>query len=1268
MPHIAILYPFVKVGEFAEIAAGLQAALRQISPFTFSLESYDVDDDGRSTFTVYLRPNTDGAHQLIDLQAQCESVVPFCNDLSALSGGFSPKLTIGQFQSRVDLNKFMSTPWETCTCVVDRVYLVYKSGPNSSFQSYFSVTLGASSCIIPHALEPINCIERENKYPEEKEDESTIFVQCGNFSLNASAHTLPCDEDENLGEQFFQLKLLHLPDTHIQESVEETENRALVAIAADCSGSMSGRPWEQVCSALKSIIISGSTNDSVDIELILYNDSARAVTTPDAKSGEEMVEKVTKILANVRPGSTTNFSSAFSALQQVIQRRIGIASNGLLSRILSVVGAIDPQEASNYGEIIVVFMTDGQDTTTNDVPKAMQDFSTFLHGLSCQNTVHTIGFGCDHNLEFLDALRTQGKSEGLFRYAEPSDGLTALHDKFIELYDFIETIGSRQKVVVCIELPKSLCAIQTNQQGATLEGEGEGEGERIIRSSVALSSEGQGVIETWVAPTKDAQFFVEDPESPEDVVLVTIHYNQELFTAYVPLIFRNDTKSTHITILRMHRIDFKIDQITALVAKELTKDNQSNDFIAQIFALQSKVDKIRNSLFEGKTTKKTRESVLNLTQDVQKKIDALLRIVAEYERGQMGVPALARAKDLHFSSHLSKARRQRIMDTRLVHNIRQASSLDKQLKQLTVDRDFLSKFPEDARHFFMCTMSQLDLEELLTDPDEPADVLGFGLSVVRPEVVVDEPTQIKVMDVSTTLVCRSAFEDAIRYAMNLDDRLMSFSIDVANPAVALRGRGREPINSWLPLYITESHWRRVKILLKNVLGAFCTMDPMGFVDKQYNVMFHILGMMLGHTSGRERETQLLFAFQRTCAQMVIDFNMVDRLETQLCDFLLSPSGRSRDVVPSLPALLGILASLPGESIRRVFLSDTNQVITTDQDKARLNPEDMDQDAGGNICSFVLDSVSWQLWWLAIMEEFIRRGFASLVRDINEQEMKNITFALLYGVQPEICGNKDNKFDKSSTMDLLDILDELVIDKETRQQILEAKESEFKESESKTKENFAFSAHSSVRNNKTDESMSFLARRDAGVLPGGTPHKVLSEKVNRAEERRKEWISQCSGDETDLDLRSELGMPETIDPFHIEHKHLTAMALFNHISRAFPSLLAIRNAKAVLDLWIGKYVDEEKKTESVNTKKDIWTWPMLDENYGLCPPSWIDSVKDCIASAEQHVPDAPRAGNDENMHSVGIGKLWKWLCRDLPVDSAPLLRAVYCQALHNTMNR
>lgn len=55
--------------------------------------------------------------------------------------------------------------------------------------------------------------------------------------------------------------------------------------------------------------------------------------------------------------------------------------------------------------------------------------------------------------------------------------------------------------------------------------------------------------------------------------------------------------------------------------------------------------------------------------------------------------------------------------------------------------------------------------------------------------------------------------------------------------VALRGMGREPINSWLPLFIHPEHWKLVCPQLKAILGHFVTLDPFGYNENQIDALF-----------------------------------------------------------------------------------------------------------------------------------------------------------------------------------------------------------------------------------------------------------------------------------------------------------------------------------------------------------------------------------------------------------------------------------------------
>jgi hypothetical protein len=55
--------------------------------------------------------------------------------------------------------------------------------------------------------------------------------------------------------------------------------------------------------------------------------------------------------------------------------------------------------------------------------------------------------------------------------------------------------------------------------------------------------------------------------------------------------------------------------------------------------------------------------------------------------------------------------------------------------------------------------------------------------------------------------------------------------------VAMRGMGREPINSWLPLYIHSEHWKLVCPQLKPIIGHFVTLDPLGYNENQLDSLF-----------------------------------------------------------------------------------------------------------------------------------------------------------------------------------------------------------------------------------------------------------------------------------------------------------------------------------------------------------------------------------------------------------------------------------------------
>ncbi len=65
--------------------------------------------------------------------------------------------------------------------------------------------------------------------------------------------------------------------------------------------------------------------------------------------------------------------------------------------------------------------------------------------------------------------------------------------------------------------------------------------------------------------------------------------------------------------------------------------------------------------------------------------------------------------------------------------------------------------------------------------------------------------------------------DAMQHRINVDGHLSThggFNFGENNRmGVATVGASREPMNSWLPLYVCEQHWQRVKVQKVDAGGA-----------------------------------------------------------------------------------------------------------------------------------------------------------------------------------------------------------------------------------------------------------------------------------------------------------------------------------------------------------------------------------------------------------------------------------------------------------------
>jgi hypothetical protein len=81
------------------------------------------------------------------------------------------------------------------------------------------------------------------------------------------------------------------------------------------------------------------------------------------------------------------------------------------------------------------------------------------------------------------------------------------------------------------------------------------------------------------------------------------------------------------------------------------------------------------------------------------------------------------------------------MDKRASKNMQHAANAQKHLNELVVNQEEMRNISQDANDFYFCVMSQNSVQDILLG-DEVEDAIGFGLAVMRSELVLDEPTLV----------------------------------------------------------------------------------------------------------------------------------------------------------------------------------------------------------------------------------------------------------------------------------------------------------------------------------------------------------------------------------------------------------------------------------------------------------------------------------------------------------------------------------------------
>lgn len=204
--------------------------------------------------------------------------------------------------------------------------------------------------------------------------------------------------------------------------------KSLMITVVDESGSMMGSPINQVRFSLDRVVDSAYQNKNVLCHVIGYDNTTQTFFIDTSQSKELNYEKVKKI---GRSGGTS-FTVAFDAIVKVMENMQNSPINNL----------------SEITELVVVFMTDGEDSSLGhkDRIKLVGNLSKNIKAIwNKKFTVHTVGFGSSHDLEFLQKLTTAGTAQGVYRYADPKEDNDSLSAK---IGSVINTIMSSSSTLI----------------------------------------------------------------------------------------------------------------------------------------------------------------------------------------------------------------------------------------------------------------------------------------------------------------------------------------------------------------------------------------------------------------------------------------------------------------------------------------------------------------------------------------------------------------------------------------------------------------------------------------------------------------------------------------------------------------------------------------------------------------------------------------------------------------------------------------------------
>ncbi|KAM9965592.1 hypothetical protein ACTFIW_005410 [Dictyostelium discoideum] len=778
----------------------------------------------------------------------------------------------------------------------------------------------------------------------------------------------------------------------LQIPIQSTKRKLLLIVIVDKSRSIQ-TAWFQIQSTLLNLFsMISNVDQEIILEILFFNSFCYRL--------KYTKENFRELILNEKPNGKTCFAAAFSMTEDTIKKYYKIGSEFKSER-----------DFDTQTDTAIVLLTDGSHTTTRDHKKAFNNLRNTIDLVKNASIVtSTMGFTPNSRFNDLDGIRRLlGNSPGIYQYSDPSDGAYALQEKLTFILKYvlnssntfnlnikIETIynntttttttdgSTNTTTTTTIDNQKSLItfnnetiksSIKKNYQ-LTFDQFGIGE------ISLGINSSGYNISEIIV------DFDINGDEKLREIKSIkpTIKNDQSEESKYYTILIGLDSK-----------INLLLNEIERFNATNKPSEKQKSEYLKQIIQYQNKLSEIDNmKLFRIKSG--NRSELVELKQQSLNMTSQLLDLINSWDRSEWSTTSNARVADITYRYLFKNTGRQRRMNLKVARNSTNIKEEANKFKDLQVDMDELediadgddekqSSLLEASKQLFTDVLSLSDWTEAL----EEKDIMGFGLSIQRPESVIDDPTQIRIQDISTTFICKSSIEDAIALSLEVHGQEKTtggFEVGHDKQSVAVRGRGREAINSFLPLYLHKEHWKPIKYQLKNIIAYFVTLDPLAFSFDQINALFLVLGTLISKNDIGERELLLAIQFTRTLREVAVHLNFIPRMLQQLDAIVNNPIYLISAQPKNLFVLTSYLLVLTDKELESVFKNGSN-------DHFKL--------------------------WQNILESSIRRACYTFFDKMEQTKIDSFLFQILFGGSNEKIQEIDNANVEKEPNELFNLL-------------------------------------------------------------------------------------------------------------------------------------------------------------------------------------------------------------------------------------------------------